>query len=136
MAMTDAKIATVQIVYEAFGRGDVEAILQLLSDDIDWASCPESTVAPWHGVYRGTGEVPKFFKALGESLEVTGFEPLAFTSNQTDVMVVIRFAATARATEKSAEMDIHHWWRFRDGKICFYRGTEDTVMTARMLAAD
>ena len=20
-------------------------------------------------------------------------------------------------------MDIHHWWRFRDGKICFYRGT-------------
>jgi ketosteroid isomerase-like protein len=134
--MTDAKIATVQTLYEAFGRGDVEAILELLSDDVDWASCPESAVAPWHGVHRGKGEVPNFFKSLGEGVDVTGFEPLAFTANQTDVMVVTRFAATARATGKSAEMDIHHWWRFRDGKICLYRGTEDTAMTARMLAAD
>ena len=33
-------------------------------------------------------------------------------------------------------MDIHHWWRFRDGKICFYRGTEDTARTADLLSTD
>jgi hypothetical protein len=31
-------------------------------------------------------------------------------------------------------MDIHHWWRFRDDRICFYRGTEDTAATAAALA--
>jgi hypothetical protein len=41
--------------------------------------------------------------------------------------VVTRWAATAPATGKSTAMDIHHWWRFRDGKICFYRGTKDAA---------
>ena len=50
-------------------------------------------------------------------------------------MVVTHWAATAPATGRSAEMDIHHWWRFRDGKICYYRGTEDTAATAAMLSA-
>jgi hypothetical protein len=31
-------------------------------------------------------------------------------------------------------MDLHHWWRFRDGKIYYYRGTEDTALTASLLA--
>jgi hypothetical protein len=33
-------------------------------------------------------------------------------------------------------MDIHHWWRFRDGKSCFYRGTEDTAQTQELLHKD
>ena len=62
--MTDPKIETVQGVYEAFGRGDVGHILDQLTDDVDWASCPDSDVAPWHGVHLGKAEVPQFFKAL------------------------------------------------------------------------
>ena len=59
----DTKIQTVQDVYAAFGRGDVEAILAVLTDDVDWASEPESSIAPWHGVRRGKAEVPSFFVA-------------------------------------------------------------------------
>jgi hypothetical protein len=132
--MSDHKIGTIQRVYEAFARGDVEFILGQLTDDVDWASCPDSDIAPWHGV-RGRDEVPAFFKNLGEALQITEFTPLAFGSNETDVMVVTRWGATARATGKSATMDIHHWFRFRDGKIYYYRGTEDTAATAEILRA-
>jgi uncharacterized protein len=133
--MTDTKIATIQRVYEAFGRGDVGFILDQLTDDVDWASCPGSDIAPWHGIHRGKAEVPHFFKALGAALEITDFTPLAFASNETDVMVVTRWGATAPATGKSLTMDIHHWFRFRDGKIYFYRGTEDTAATQEALRA-
>ena len=133
--MSDQKIETIQSVYEAFGRGDVQFILDQLTDDVDWASCPDSDIAPWHGV-RSKDEVPAFFKTLGETLQITEFTPLAFGPNETDVMVVTRWSATAHATGKSATMDIHHWWRFRDGKIYYYRGTEDTAATAEMLRAD
>ena len=34
----------------------------------------------------------------------------------------------------NAAMDIHHWGRFRDDKICLYRGTEDTALTRAMLS--
>ena len=30
-------------------------------------------------------------------------------------------------------MHLHHYFRFRDGKICYYRGTEDTAITAATL---
>jgi uncharacterized protein len=134
--MTDSKITTIQNVYEAFGRGDLGFIIDQLTDDVDWASCPDSEVAPWHGVHRGKAEVPNFFKALGETLEITEFTPLSFAANDTDVMVVTRWGATSPATGKALTMDIHHWWRFRDGKICYYRGTEDTAQTAEMLRRD
>ena len=114
--MTDPKITTVQSVYQAFSRADIGFILDQLTDDVDWASCPDSDIAPWHGIHKGKAEVPDFFKALGESLEITEFTPLSFAANETDVMVVTRWSATAPATGRTATMDIHHWWRFRDGR--------------------
>jgi ketosteroid isomerase-like protein len=131
--VADPKIETIQRVYAAFGQGDVGAIVDLVTDDVDWASEAESNVAPWHGVHKGKGEVPKFFEALAASLEVTEFTPLAFASSDTDVMTVVRFGMKVPATGKSGAMDLHHWFQFRDGKICRYRGTEDTALTAELL---
>ena len=130
--MSDGNLRAVQQIYEAFGKGDVATIMDLLADDVDWASEADQDVAPWHG-RRTKAEVPAFFQAIGETLDVTEFTPLSFTSNDTDVMTVIRFGATARDTGKSGAMDLHHWWRFRDGKVVLYRGTEDTALTAELL---
>ena len=30
-------------------------------------------------------------------------------------------------------MNLHHFFKFRDGKIAYYRGTEDTAQTAAVL---
>ena len=133
--MGDTKIQTIQAIYEAFGRGDVDAILDKVTDDVDWAVEPEGS-APWHGVRKGKGEVSNFFKNLGDNVEVTEFTPLAFASNETDVMVVIRYSMRVPATGKSGAMDLHHWWRFRDDKVSSVRGTEDTALTTNLLSAD
>lgn len=130
--MTDGNLRVVQQIYEAFGRGDVATIMDLLADDVDWASEADQDIAPWHG-RRTKAEVPAFFQAIGETLDVSEFTPLSFTSNDTDVMTVIRFGFTVRGTGKSGAMDLHHWWRFRDGKVVLYRGTEDTALTADLL---
>src|SRR5438876_2770627 len=98
--MNDTKIQTIQGIYEAFGRGDVDAILDKVTDDVDWAVEAEGS-APWNGTRRGKGEVSNFFKALGDNVEVTEFTPLAFASNETDVMVVIRYGVRVPATGKS-----------------------------------
>ena len=95
-----------------------------------------ATAQRLHRQWGGRAEVPAFFKALGGTLQITEFTRLSFTSNETDVMVVTHWAATALATGKSTAMDIHHWWRFRDGKIYFYRGTEDTARTADLLSTN
>ena len=131
----EANIKIIQSIYEAFGRGDVDAILDKLADDVDWA-VEEAGSAPWNGRRRGKGDVANFFKALGDNVEVTEFTPLAFASNETDVMVVIRYGVRVPATGKAGAMDLHHWWRFRDDKVYFVRGSEDTELTRNLLSAD
>src|SRR6476620_11403281 len=98
--MSDPKIETLHSVYAAFGRGDLDTILAALDDDIDWISVSEepNPVVPWYGRYRGKGDVPRFFKEIGSTVEVTEFTPLSFTANDTDVMVAIRWAFTVTAT--------------------------------------
>ena len=133
--MTEQNIERVKKVYAAFGKGDIATIIDMLAENVDWASAAESSIAPWHGVHKGKGEVPKFFEALDSTIEVTEFRQLAFASNDTDVMTVSRFSFRVRANGKQGGMDIHHWWRFNDdGKIEYYRGTEDTALTAQLLS--
>jgi hypothetical protein len=81
----------------------------------------------------GCREALEMASVLGRDFE---YPPLAAATRNLIQGVPVGWGAAARATGKSTAMDIHHWWRFRDGKICFYRGTEDTARTQEMLSAD
>jgi ketosteroid isomerase-like protein len=131
--MSSNNIETVQEIYDAFVRADVGAILGVLTDDIDWASEAASDLAPWHGIRRGKTEVATFFTDIAGAVDVTEFTVLAIAANVTDVMAVVRFGITSKGTGRSGAMDLHHWWRFRDGKVYLYRGTEDTALTGALL---
>lgn len=75
-----------------------------------------------------------FFEALGSAVEVREFTPLSYTANdENEVHTLIRFTARSRETGREATMNLHHYWRFRDGRIEYYRGSEDTALTAAML---
>jgi uncharacterized protein len=127
---SDPKIEAVQRFYAAYGRGDVDAVVAELADDVDWAAEAASTSVPWYGNYRGKGEVPRFFKEIGASVEITEFTLVSFTSNETDVVATVRWAYKVKATGKTAAMYMQHWWRFAEGKIVFFRGSEDTEQSA------
>jgi hypothetical protein len=62
---------------------------------------------------------------------VTQFEVVGLASNDTDVIATIRWSYTVKATGKTASMYMQHWWRFADGKIVFFRGSEDSDQSAR-----
>jgi ketosteroid isomerase-like protein len=122
---------TIQRVYEAFGRGDLATILDSVTDDVDWSSeASDPALAPWYGVRHGRDAVAAFFEAFGSTMGVDDFTPIAFGSNDTDVFAIVRMTATSRATGRSVTMQLHHWFQFRDGKIAYYRGTEDTAAMA------
>ena len=129
----DANIKTIAEVYQAFGRGDVAAILDAVTDDVDWAAEAGSSAAPWYGVRRGRDAVTAFFSDFGSTMEVEEFTPVSFAANDTDVLTVVQFRARSRSTGKTAQMNLHHYFKFRDGKIAYYRGTEDTAQTETIL---
>jgi uncharacterized protein len=129
----EENIKTIQGVYEAFGRGDVQTVLDAVTDDVNWATETSSTAAPWYGVRHGKDGVASFFQAFGSTMEVQEFNPYAFAANDTEVHTVVHCRATSRTTGKGIDHDLHHYFRFDNGKIDFYRGTEDTAQTEAAL---
>ncbi len=132
---SEVNIKIIQGVYEAFGRGDVAAVLDAVADDVDWAAEAAGSGAPWYGVRHGKGEVAKFFEAYGTAMEVEEWTPLAFAASDADVHSVVRIRARSRATGKPVTMNLHHFFTLRDGKIAYYRGTEDTAQSEAALRA-
>lgn len=120
-------------LYEAFGRGDVGVILDALTDDVDWSADTSSNAAPWYGVRHGKEEVQSFFHSFGSTMDVVEFTPLTFATNDDSVLAVVRCRATARGTGRSIDMNLHHYFKFRGDKVCYYRGTEDTAQTEAAL---
>jgi uncharacterized protein len=78
-------------------RGDVAAILDAVTDDVDWAAGAASSAAPWYGVRHGRDAVGAFFSDFGSTMEVEEFTPVSF-ANDTDVLTVVRFRARSRNT--------------------------------------
>ena len=127
----EQNIATIKAMYDALGRGDINAILERVTDDVDWSTDAAIESAPWYGPRHGKDGVRSFFEGIAQTGPITEFTPLSFTSNDNgDVMVFIRYAFTVTATGKSGAMNLHQYWRFRDGKVCFVRSSEDTALVA------
>lgn len=126
-----ANLRTVRAVYHAYRRGDVDAILSALTDDVDWAA--EGAVAPWHGQRIGKAEVARFFGEIAAAIQIIAFTPIAVAASDDGLLAVVRVRFRALATGREAAMNTHHYFGFRKSEIEFYRVSEDTAQTAAVL---
>ncbi len=115
----------VQQGYEAFGRGDIPALLDLLTDDVEW-TLQGPSVIPFAGTRHGHGGVAEFFSVLGETLDFEQFEPREFIAQGDTVVVVGVERSLSRATGRTIEQEWAHVNTLRDGKIAKFRAFEDT----------
>jgi ketosteroid isomerase-like protein len=134
-------IATVQEIYEAFGRGDIAAILDRLAEDVDWEGAPGSAQdegVPWLARRRGRDGAAAFFESLGP-LEFQAFEPLTFLTNDNQVAAVVHIKTRVRASGYVIDDEEVHLWTFDDaGLVASFSHVLDTarhIEAARSLAA-
>ena len=125
-----AHLAAVGRLYAAYGRGDMDGVLAEIADDVDWAAEAASTTVPWYGPHHGKQQVPRFFEAIASSIDISEFDIVGLASNETDVVATVHWTFTVKTTGKTASMYMQHWWRFADGKIVFFRGSEDSEQSA------
>lgn len=128
-------LAAIQRIYEAFGTGDVDAIVALVADDVDWAVDAEP-VGPWYGERKGKDGVASFFADIATATEVLDFAVEGMGASDNEVFSFLRFAVRMRSTGREASFHLHHYFRFGpDGKIEYYRGSEDSAQVATALAS-
>jgi uncharacterized protein len=110
-------VKTTQLIYEAFGRGDVPAILDQLADDVVWDQDAPGYGVPIYEPGIGKEHVQRFFEAV-QGLEFHRFEPTNFLSGGNQVAVPINVEAKVKKTGKVVQtLEIHLWTFGEDSKV-------------------
>jgi len=127
-APADANVATVTAIYEAFGRGDVEFIVDQLDEDVEWEQGGTAHDIPWLAPGRGHDHVRGFFGHLISNVELSVFQPGRPLVNENQVAVPVTIEATAKATGKQwrEDLEMHVWTFGPDGKVVAFRHLVDT----------
>ena len=119
-------LTVVQRVYEAFGRGDVAGILEMVAEEVDWefVGSPALTFA---GRRLNREEVADFFAAVARADEIHRFEAQEFIEAGEHVTVLGWESSTARDTGKSFQSAWAHVFTVRNGRITRWRGFFNTA---------
>ena len=122
-----SNIETVQSIYAAFGRGDVEAILGRLSESVEWEYGTPSTDVPWLQPRTGRAGAAEFFGTL-RALEFRRFDVKLVAESGSTVIALVDLEAVVTATGKTfVEEDEAHIWHFgADGMVSRFRHRVDT----------
>jgi uncharacterized protein len=127
--MNEQNVKTIQDLYAAFGRGDVDFIVSKLAYGVRWVSHFESIV-PWSGDFSGKERIPKFFEAIFQSVDVEAFEPKEWVSDGDVVVSLGEFGCRVRATGKRSRTRWVFIWKFHEGKIASYEQFHDPALAA------
>ena len=123
----------VQSIFEAFGRGDIPGVLELVSEDATW-DAPGPAVVPFYSERRGHQGAAEFFKQLGSNVEFESFEVEEFVAEGDSVVVTGRERGRVKATGKTYEQDWVLLFKVRGGKITHFHCYDNTSAVAEAFA--
>ena len=121
--MSQANVELVRRVYEAFGRGDVDAVFAAMKPDIEW---DESEGMPYGGIYRGRDAIVE--NVFGPILaDVEGFtaDPDEILELD-DARVLARGRHGGRGAVGPVDARFIHIWTVAEDKVSRYEQLADT----------
>ena len=111
----------VQDAFAAFGRGDIQALLTHLADDIAWTAVyGTGSHVPTSGERRGKPAVAEFFKQVAENVHFSRFEPKEFVATGDKVVALGHYTATT-PIEKGFDSDFAMVFTLRNGKVTHFQ---------------
>jgi ketosteroid isomerase-like protein len=122
-------ITTVRQAYENFKTGNIQGILNLVSDNVEW-TLPEVQGVPVSGTRHGRSGVADFFATLSETQEVVSFEPRQFVAQGNTVVALGRYAFRVKTSRQQFESDWAHVFAIENGKITKFQEFTDTAAVA------
>jgi uncharacterized protein len=129
--MAQDNVDVVQSAWDAFGRGDIEAVLEAIAPSAE-TRLPETL--PWGGSFTGPEGFQDFLARLGESFEQFSATPEKVLGADDDHVIVV--AKTKGRTKKGTPIESMVVWvyQLRDGKIADAESFGDTAQVLQALA--
>ena len=131
----EKNIQTVKDFFAAIGRGDREALLALVAEDIEWIIPGEDW--PLAGTHRGHVGLADVLQKASEELETSYPKPPEFVAQGDRVLVIgVATGKIKAATNKPFKDEWVFDITLRDGKVTKIREYIDTQALARAAQTD
>lgn len=127
-------IDTIQSAYEAFGRGDIPALLDLLDDGIEW-TFDGSTGDAYMRTARGKDDVVQWFAQVMAVDGIQAFEPRQMLAGPEHVTVIGWERTQALPAGGVFESNWIHVWQLKNGRVTRFFGMFDSAAAARARGA-
>ena len=123
-----SNVDVVKKVYEAFGRGDVPAVLGAMDPGIEWHEAESHPYMPSGEAWIGPDAiVNNLFTRIGADWDGFAIHPKSFYDAGNSVIVEARYSGTFRPNGKSLDAQVCHLWDVRNGKITRFQQYVDTA---------
>jgi ketosteroid isomerase-like protein len=132
--MSQESVALVRSLYEAFGRGDVPAVLAAMDPGIVWNEAESFPYAD-RNPYVGPGAVVEgVFARLAAEWDgfKVGVEELLDAGDT--VVARGRYGGAYKKTGRAIHAQFAHVWRLRGGKVVAFQQHVDTAQVAKAMA--
>lgn len=133
--MSEANVALVRGLYDAFARGDIPAVLGAMSPDIVWMEAENFAYADGNPYKGPDAVVTGVFARLGGEWEGFTAVPETYLDAGNAVIMVGRYAGTYKATGRAIDAEVAHFWRIEDGRAVAFRQMVDTLAAARAMGS-
>lgn len=121
---------TVRLIYEAFGRGDIAAVIDFLDEDVAWEAWDDNRAqlaqVPWMAPRRGKSGAAEFFTVAGQ-MQMHEFRVLSMMSGGNQVAVEVLLDATMPSGRRVRDEEMHLWTLNAAGKVVRMRHYLDTA---------
>ena len=125
--MNEDNKQVVKEVYSAFQRNNIPAILNCLTDDVQWFSIGPPHVIPTAGTRYGRRQVEEYFSMFESLEEVETFTPQEFIAEGERVVAMGEMQSRIKPTNVRVKTPWVHIFRFRQGKISEFRSFCDSA---------
>jgi ketosteroid isomerase-like protein len=116
----------VKALYDAFGRGDVPAVLGAFDPRIQWREA-ESFLYADGNPYEGPQAVAEgVFQRIVSDVESFAVLPERFIEAGDTIVAEGRYRGTMKRTGTLVDAQFAHVWQLRDGKIVRFQQYTDT----------
>ena len=117
-------------LYEAFGKGDIDTIIDHLAGQFVWRFDAPSTVR-FSGDFKTPDEVRRgFFGSLAETQRDRALKPEEFIAHEDKLVMIGRYSAVVTATDKRIDVSVVHVFTIQNGKITRYLNFTDSATIA------
>jgi uncharacterized protein len=125
MSVQAANIETVQRLYGAFARREIDAIVGMLSPDVEWGE-PSNPYNPAGGTRHGHAGFLEWLDIGRQAEDILVLEPRKMLVDADSVAVVGYMKCRAISTGKVYESDFVHLVTLESGKIAKFQEFFDT----------